>query len=67
MVTALKEYRGVSKLKQEAMNVLVKMCDEEMLSHLRSEFERIDEDNSGSISVYELKSALNKAGSNLDW
>jgi Ca2+-binding EF-hand superfamily protein len=36
IIDSLKEYRGISKLKKEAMNVLVKMIHEKDLEHLRN-------------------------------
>jgi Ca2+-binding EF-hand superfamily protein len=54
----LKEYRGISKLKKEALNVLVKLCNQDMLTDLLGEFRKIDKDQTGQISNDELKDAL---------
>lgn len=57
----LKEYRSVSALKRAAMNILVKMADTKEIEQLREMFVEIDKENTGMITVVELKEALNTA------
>ena len=38
----LGSFKGVSKLKKAAMNMLVKMADQKSIEELRSEFTKID-------------------------
>jgi Ca2+-binding EF-hand superfamily protein len=47
----LKNYRGISSLKKEAMNVLVKMLDPKKLQNLRAAFHLIDKDQTGMITM----------------
>jgi len=44
MLERLKNYTGVSALKREAMNVLVKMIDPNKIENLRQAFHEIDKD-----------------------
>jgi calcium-dependent protein kinase len=66
IITLLREYRGVSALKKAAMNILVKMADDKDIEHLRNMFMTIDKDNTGLITVKELKDALNDANVKID-
>jgi Ca2+-binding EF-hand superfamily protein len=52
------EFKGSSKLKKAAMNILVKMINPKELEDLRIEFQKIDTDNSGLIEFKELEKAL---------
>jgi calcium-dependent protein kinase len=52
---SLREYKGISKLKKEAMNILVKMMNEKEIEHLREQFMKIDLDNTGMINMEELE------------
>lgn len=52
------EYKGVSNLRKEALNVLVKMLNEKEISHLRVVFEQVDKDRTGMISIQELEDAI---------
>lgn len=58
MVNRLREFKGQSKLKKAAMNILVKMINPKELEDLRKEFQKIDSDNSGMIELKELEKAL---------
>ena len=57
---ALSEYKGDSKLKKEAMNILVRMLDETQLQNLMTTFEEIDTDRTGMINLNELHTAFVK-------
>lgn len=59
-------FRGVSKLKKAAVNMLVKMVDHEEIESLKKEFEKIDVDNSGLISAQELTDAYLRINSELE-
>lgn len=57
----LQKFRGVSKLKKAAMNMLVKMADQKAIMQLRQEFQKLDQDQTGLINVSELKSAMKQS------
>lgn len=57
-IKRLSKFRGVSKLKKAAMNMLVKMADQNDIEELRNEFHKLDTDGSGMISAEELKEGL---------
>lgn len=50
----LSSYKGISSLKKEAMNVLVRMVAQQELNNLREQFFIIDKDQTGMISMQEL-------------
>ena len=58
VLTNLKNFRGVSKLKKAAMNMLVKMADQKVIDSLKEEFQKLDKDQTGLINVEELKQAM---------
>lgn len=58
MLNRLKSFRGVSKLKKAAMNMLVKMADQNSIEELRKDFQEIDKDGTGLINADELKQAI---------
>lgn len=47
----LKTYKGVSTLKKEAMNVLVKMLDPRKIEDLQAVFHDMDKDQTGMITT----------------
>ena len=57
----LQSFRGVSKLKKAAMNMLVKMADQNSIEALRDEFHKLDKDGTGLINAEELKNAINSS------
>ena len=61
MVGRLKSFRGVSKLKKAAMNMLVKMADQNSIEELRKDFQEIDKDGTGLINADELKLAIKQS------
>ena len=61
----LGSFKGVSKLKKAAMNMLVKMADQNSIEALRSEFVKIDKDCTGLINADELKSAIKESDINI--
>ena len=60
----LKEFKGVSKLKKAAMNMLIKMADQEAIEDLREQFYKLDKDRTGMVDAKELKAAIQ--ASNID-
>lgn len=61
----LGSFKGVSKLKKAAMNMLVKMADQKSIEELRSEFVKIDKDCTGMINAEELKLAIQESDINI--
>lgn len=47
------------------MNILVKHLDSKQLSHLQSQFEKIDDDKSGFLEFEEIKAVIEQSGSSL--
>ena len=56
----LKSFKGTSKLKKAAMNMLVKMLDKDQIEALEKEFQKYDQDKTGMVSVQELEEILKK-------
>lgn len=54
----LKNFRNGAKFKKEVMKVLINQMNEVELQHLKRVFQKIDVDNSGTITVEELRQAL---------
>ena len=67
VIQHLREFRGQSKLKKAALNILVKMINPNDLIELRREFEKIDTDHSGLIEFKELERALKNSNIKLDY
>lgn len=65
VVDRLIKFQGTSLLKKAALNWLVKMTDQQEIESLREQFQRIDTDNSGLISLDELKQAIQSSGVNI--
>jgi len=61
ILTSLRDFKGVSTLKKAALNVLIKMAhDSKDIEALRIAFEHIDTNQTGFITLNELKEALMK-------
>jgi len=58
VIDRLQSFRGHSKLKKAAMNILVKMTDQSKIDGLREQFTKIDKDGTGMISAKELRDAI---------
>ena len=54
VINRLRSFKGVSKFKRAAMNILVKMASEEEVQELRAQFQAIDKDGTGMIKASEL-------------
>ena len=61
----LTKFKGVSKLKKAAMNMLVKMADQQQIEKLREQFTEIDIDGTGLINASELKVAIKQSNLNI--
>jgi len=61
----LQSFKGVSKLKKAALNMLVKMADQNSIEELRGEFVNIDKDRTGLINAEELKQAIKASDINI--
>ena len=65
VIMSLKHYKGLSKLKKAALNILVKTLDLKEVDHLKQEFYKLDKDKSGLISADELTEAMKNLNMNL--
>lgn len=59
-------YKGVSKLKQAALHILINQTDQKQFKDLRKQFDKIDKDGTGLINAKELMEALIDQGQNID-
>lgn len=62
MLSKLKSFRGVSKLKLAALNIFIKTLNSDDIDPLRLRFQQMDKDKSGFIHDSELKTALANSG-----
>ncbi|KAM0067802.1 putative protein kinase CAMK-CDPK family [Helianthus debilis subsp. tardiflorus] len=60
VLSNMREFVKFSRLKQFALRALASTLDEEELSDLKDQFDAIDVDKSGAISLEEMKEALAK-------
>lgn len=58
VLSRLQKFRGVSKLKKAAMNMMVKMADQNAIEDLKEQFHKMDKDGTGMINADELKQAM---------
>ncbi|KAL9261584.1 Calcium-dependent protein kinase 20-like protein [Drosera capensis] len=65
VLTRLKQFSAMNKLKKIAIRVIAESLSEEEIAGLKQMFKMIDTDNSGQITLEELKSGLEKVGANL--
>jgi len=65
VINQLKDYKGVSHLRKEALSVLVKMLNNKELEHLRKQFAGLDKDQTGMITAQELEEGMRAAGYNI--
>ncbi|KAK9699274.1 hypothetical protein RND81_08G164300 [Saponaria officinalis] len=66
VITRLKQFSAMNKLKKIAIRVIAESLSEEEIAGLKQMFKMIDADNSGHITFEELKKGLEKAGANLN-
>ncbi|KAK6946907.1 Protein kinase domain, partial [Dillenia turbinata] len=65
VLTRMKQFRAMNKLKKLALKVIAENLSEEEIQGLKSLFTNMDTDNSGTITYEELKSGLAQLGSKL--
>ncbi|XP_068635179.1 calcium-dependent protein kinase 17-like [Aristolochia californica] len=65
VLSRLKLFSAMNKLKKMALRVIVESMSEEEIAGLKEMFKMIDTDNSGQITVEELRAGLKRVGANL--
>ncbi|KAE9590124.1 putative protein kinase CAMK-CDPK family [Lupinus albus] len=72
VLSRLKQFSAMNKLKKIAIRVIAESLSEEEIGGLKEMFKMIDTDNSGQITLEELKNGLERVGSilkdsEIDW
>lgn len=65
VLTKLRQFSAMNKLKKVALNVIANNLSEEEIMGLKEMFKAMDKDNSGSITYDELREGLRNHGTNL--
>ncbi|KAK4380678.1 hypothetical protein RND71_002540 [Anisodus tanguticus] len=65
VLSRLNQFSAMNKFKKIAVRVIAESLSTEEIAGLKEMFKMIDTDNSGSITLEELKKGLEKAGANL--
>ncbi|BAT86400.1 hypothetical protein LR48_Vigan03g293900 [Vigna angularis] len=65
VLSRLKQFSVMNKLKKMALRVIAENLSEEEISELKVAFKMIDTDNSGQITLVKLKAGLKMLGNNL--
>ncbi|KAH9775282.1 calcium-dependent protein kinase 1 [Citrus sinensis] len=65
VLTRMKQFRAMNKLKKVALKVIAENLSEEEIMGLKEMFKSMDTDNSGTITFEELKAGLPKLGTRL--
>ncbi|EXC26388.1 Calcium-dependent protein kinase 20 [Morus notabilis] len=65
VLTRLKQFSAMNKLKKIAIRVIAEILSEEEIAGLKEMFKMIDADNSGQITLEELKNGFERVGANL--
>ncbi|XP_062088475.1 calcium-dependent protein kinase 21-like [Humulus lupulus] len=65
VLSRMKQFRAMNKLKQLALKVIAENLSEEEIKGLKALFTNMDTDKSGTITYEELKSGLARTGSRL--
>ncbi|KAI4370119.1 hypothetical protein MLD38_018500 [Melastoma candidum] len=65
VLTRMKQFRAMNKLKKVALKVIAENLSEEEIMGLKEMFKSMDTDNSGTITFEELKVGLPKLGTKL--
>ncbi|KAG2332447.1 hypothetical protein Bca4012_017954 [Brassica carinata] len=65
VLSRLKQFSAMNKLKKIAIKVIAESLSEEEIAGLKEMFKMIDTDNSGHITLEELKKGLDRVGANL--
>ncbi|WOL06780.1 hypothetical protein Cni_G15514 [Canna indica] len=65
VVNRLKQFRAMNQFKKAALKVIAGCLSEEEICGLKEMFKNMDSDNSGTITLEELKKGLSKQGTKL--
>ncbi|EER90764.1 hypothetical protein BDA96_01G065100 [Sorghum bicolor] len=65
VLSRLKQFSAMNKLKKMALRVIAESLSEEEIAGLKEMFKMLDTDNSGHITMEELKNGLQRVGANL--
>ncbi|KAM7525339.1 hypothetical protein LguiA_015241 [Lonicera macranthoides] len=65
VLSRLKKFSAMNKFKKMALRVIAENLSEEEIAGLKEMFKMIDTDNSGQITLEELKNGLERVGANL--
>lgn len=65
VLTRLKQFSAMNKLKKMALRVIAENLSEDEIAGLKEMFKMLDTDNSGQITLEELKIGLRRVGANL--
>ncbi|XP_047329805.1 calcium-dependent protein kinase 20-like [Impatiens glandulifera] len=65
VLSRLKQFSAMNKLKKIAIRVIAESLSEEEIAGLRQMFKMIDTDNSGQITLEELKKGLERVGAKM--
>lgn len=65
VLTRMKQFRAMNKLKKVALKVIAENLSEEEIIGLKEMFKSMDTDNSGTITFEELKAGLPKLGTKI--
>ncbi|KAL2481749.1 Calcium-dependent protein kinase 20 [Abeliophyllum distichum] len=65
VLSRLKQFSAMNKLKKIVIRVIAESLSEEEIAGLKEMFKMIDVDNSGQITLEELRNGLERVGSNL--
>ncbi|ESQ52569.1 hypothetical protein EUTSA_v10017647mg [Eutrema salsugineum] len=65
VLSRLKQFSAMNKLKKIAIKVIAESLSEEEIAGLKEMFKMIDTDNSGHITLEELKKGLDRVGANV--
>ncbi|KAL8505196.1 hypothetical protein ACS0TY_016423 [Phlomoides rotata] len=66
VLTRLKQFSAMNRLKKIAIRVIAESLSEEEIAGLKEMFKMIDVDNSGQITLEELKKGLEKVGADIN-
>ncbi|KAF5200120.1 Calcium-dependent protein kinase [Thalictrum thalictroides] len=66
ILSRLNQFSAMNKLKKLAIRVIAESLSEEEIAGLKEMFKMIDTDNSGHITLEELKAGLERVGANLN-
>jgi calcium-dependent protein kinase len=61
----MKQFRAMNKLKKVALKIVAENLSEEEITGLKEMFRSLDTDNSGTITLEELRSGLPKLGTKI--